>query len=66
MYDYWDIRAQDERDAIQYALNIQQKDTVRRMLAEGLDIALIVKCTGPSADEISALTGETAEKDTPE
>ncbi len=63
MYDYWDIRAQDERGAIQYALNIQQKDTVRRMLAEGLDIALIV---GPSADEISALTGETAEKDTPE
>ncbi len=57
MYDYWDIRAQDERGAIQYALNIQQKDTVRRMLAEGLDIALIV---GPSADEISALTGETA------
>ena len=38
----------------------QAKETARRMLAEGLDIALIAKCTGLTADELAALADEQA------
>lgn len=58
VYDYWSIKEQDERGAIQYASEAgEQKgryEVARKMLAEGIDIAIVMKCTGLSAEEIAA------------
>lgn len=63
VYDYWGIKEQDERGAIQYAvrhavrhaLNAQQQDTARKMLAKGYAIPDICELTGLTAEEIAAL-----------
>jgi predicted transposase/invertase (TIGR01784 family) len=55
VYEYWGIKAQDERGAVQYALKVQQKETARKMLAEGFNRAMIAKISGLSAEEIAAL-----------
>lgn len=64
IYDYWGIKEQDERGAVQYALKAgEQKgelkgrlETARKMLADGLDVTLIAKYTGLSVENITALT----------
>ena len=33
-------------------------ETVRKMLAEGLDLTVIMNCTGLSAEEVAALSDE--------
>jgi len=70
VYDYWSIKAQDERGAIQYAFQRalaegrqegrqeQALEIARTMRQEGLDLALIAKITGLSAEELAALPGE--------
>jgi len=75
VYDYWGIKEQDERGAVQYALRtgtqqgIQQGETrkaletAHKMLADGLDMALIVKYTGLCAEEITTLAEETQSAD---
>ncbi len=59
VYEYWGIKEQDERGAVQYAvqhaLTTQQKETARKMLDEGFDRAMIAKISGLSAEEIAAL-----------
>jgi len=71
VYDYWGIKEQDEVGAVQYALRtgmqqgIQQGmrqerlDTARKMLAEGLSVELICKCTELTPDEIADLAQRT-------
>ena len=59
VYDYWGIKEQDERGAVQYAvqyaLKTQQRQTARKMLADGLDMTVIARYTGLSAEDIAAL-----------
>lgn len=58
VYEYWGIKEQDERGAVQYALKAQQRETACKMLAKGLDISLIVECTDLSAEEIAELAAQ--------
>ncbi len=70
VYDYWGIKEQDERGAVQYAWNAGKRkgeregerkgrlETARRMLADGLERTLIGNYTGLSAEEIAALAEE--------
>jgi predicted transposase/invertase (TIGR01784 family) len=63
IYDARGVRIQDERGAVEHAAEkgIQQgrhekaREVAQAMLAEGLDLALIVKVTGLTADEITVL-----------
>lgn len=63
LYDYWSVKAQDERGAIQAALQrgrdegqqIEREQLARRMLADGIDIATIARYTGLSADDLARL-----------
>lgn len=55
LYDYWGIRAQDERGMVQIALETQQKQIARNLLAKGVDLNVIAETTGLSAKEIAAL-----------
>ena len=79
VYEYWGIKEQDERGAVQYAWKEgkqegkhegkqegkqeERLETARRMLAKGLDRSLIEECTGLSADEIASLADDTAQQD---
>jgi predicted transposase/invertase (TIGR01784 family) len=59
VYEYWGIKEQDERGAVQYALNTGRQQerlaTARRMLVKGLNPTLITECTGLTAEAIRAL-----------
>ncbi len=59
VYEYWGIKEQDERGAVQYALKTgrqqERLETVRRMLAEGLDATLIMKCANLTVGELATL-----------
>jgi len=71
LYDYWGIKAQDERGKLQAAYEKgEQKgltegetkgklesrlETARKMLSKGYDISEITELTGLSADVISGL-----------
>ncbi len=68
LYDYWGIKAQDERGAIELAsqkamqqglqqgLQHEKHETALRMLADGMDIAMVMKYSGLSEDEIKTLS----------
>jgi len=43
---------------VQYALKVQQRQTARKMLVDGLDMTLIAKYTGLTDDEILDLTAD--------
>jgi predicted transposase/invertase (TIGR01784 family) len=74
VYEYWGIKEQDERGAVQYALRTGLKEgiqqgiqqgaqqerlaTARKMLAKGYAIADICELTGLSAEEVAALVEE--------
>ena len=68
VYDYWGIKEQDERGAIQYALQVGERKgrhdeksaTARKMLADGMNAAMVLKYTGLTADDLAALPAETA------
>ena len=66
VYDYWGMKAQDERGAIQVALKegrlAEKRETARKMFADGFDLAVIMKYTGLSAEEVAALSDEDQEK----
>ena len=57
VYEYWGIKEQDERGAVQYALNAGRQQerfaAARRMLADGLAPDIIRKYTGLTADELA-------------
>jgi len=55
-YENVGIKRQDERGAISLALNQEKYETARKMLADGLDLALIAKYTGLSPDELAELS----------
>jgi len=66
VYEYWGIKGQDERGAVQYALRtgIQQGemrkavDTASKMLADGLAPEMIMKYTGLTPEELASLAQE--------
>lgn len=62
VYDYWSIKAQDERGrtqlALRLALETQQKQIARKMLTKGYAPAEISELTDLSAEEIAALSAE--------
>ena len=60
VYDYWGIKEQDERGAVQYALNVQQRQTARKMLAKGYAVEDICELTGLPAKDLAAMQAETA------
>jgi predicted transposase/invertase (TIGR01784 family) len=57
VYEYWGIKEQDERGAVQYALNAGRQQerfaAARRMLADGLAPDIIQKYTDLTADELA-------------
>ena len=61
VYDYWGIKEQDERGAIQYALQVgeqkgrhdEKSETARKMLADGMNAAMVLKYTGLTAEELA-------------
>ena len=71
VYEYWGIKEQDERGAVEYAWKEGKREgkqegkqegqheerlnTARRMLADGLDVAVILKYTGLSAEDVASL-----------
>jgi predicted transposase/invertase (TIGR01784 family) len=59
VYEYWGIKEQDERGAVQYALKTgrhqERLETARRMLADKLDPEIILKYTGLTVEELAAL-----------
>ncbi len=63
LYEYWDIKDQDVRGAIQFAAEESRREgqqvqaiaAARRMLARGYDVAEIADVTGLSPAEIAAL-----------
>ena len=64
LYDYWGIKAQDERGKLQAAYEKGEqkgglekaKQTARKMLSKGYDISEITELTGLSADFINGLS----------
>ena len=63
VYDYWGIKEQDERGAVQYAWKAGERqgeqkgrlETARKMLAKGYAAAEICELTGLTAAELAAL-----------
>ena len=51
-------------DGIAFGKRNTQLETARRMLAEGLDADLIVRCTGLDKQEVLELTEKTSDNDT--
>ena len=72
VYDYWGIKEQDERGAVQYAWKAGERqgeqkgerkgrlETARKMLAEGFDMAMVTKITGLTAEELATLPAANA------
>jgi predicted transposase/invertase (TIGR01784 family) len=67
VYDYWGIKAQDERGAVQYAWKAGERtgerkgrlEAARKMLAKGYAAAEICDVTGLTAAELAAIASET-------
>jgi predicted transposase/invertase (TIGR01784 family) len=59
LYDYWSVRAQDDRGRIEYARQEERYNIARTMLANGMEPSVVIHCTGLSAAELDALQAET-------
>ncbi len=73
VYEYWSMRVQDERGAIEFAeergvrrgrqegevvgLQRGKEETARKMLAKGYDVAEVADLTGLTREEVAALVG---------
>ena len=58
VYDYWGIKAQDERGMVEFAVAAEKRTTACKMLAKGYGPSEISEFTGLSAEEIMALVKE--------
>lgn len=55
VYEYWGMKAQDERGMLELALQQERVAVARRMLADGLSREVVSKYTGLSVEQVRGL-----------